>query len=129
MSEEVENNDLASRIKNNNGRIPNCGGYNANTTPRESILREAERIVEGDRQLEYGDKTECFTRIGNMWSAYLGVPVSPFDVAHMMIMLKLARNVHKYKRDSMVDVAGYALCADKMHDDILAKQSKFNGEY
>lgn len=97
--------------------------------PVENILEEAQHIVEGDRQLEYGDKTECFTRIANMWAGYLGVPVNQFDVAHMMIMLKLARNVHKYKRDSMVDVAGYAYCADIMHDEILAKQSQFNGEY
>lgn len=128
MSEAVENLDLAARMQKYNGRIPNCEGMNASTEPRENILREAERIVNGDRQLEYGDKKECFTRIANMWAAYLGTEVSAFDVAHMMIMLKLARNVHKYKRDSMVDVAGYAYCADKIHDEMLAEHSKFRGD-
>lgn len=120
---------VALDLKDKAEKLPLCTDYYPEQEETMNILEEAQHIVEGSRQIEYGDKKECFTRIANMWAGYLGVSVSPFDVVHMMIMLKLARNVNKYKRDSMVDVAGYAYCADILHDEILAEQSKFNGEY
>lgn len=96
----------------------------------ETILNEAQRIVDGPRQQEYGDKVKCFSRIAAMWGGYLGRQLTVFDVAHMMILLKIARNGNQYKRDSMVDVAGYAYCADLMHDQFLANSANpFNGEY
>jgi hypothetical protein len=46
-----------------------------------------------------------------MWAAYLGVPIAPHDVAAMMAMLKLSRiRWSPGKRDSWVDLAGYAAC-------------------
>lgn len=36
-----------------------------------SITDEAKAIVIGDRQQDYGDMSESFTRIAGMWSAYL----------------------------------------------------------
>jgi hypothetical protein len=129
MSEPVSLMGIALDLKSKQEQSPLCRDYYPEQEkPMRNILEEAEHIVNGDRQLEYGDKRECFTRIANMWAAYLGVEVSSFDVVHMMIMLKLARNVHKYKRDSMVDVAGYAYCADIMHDEILAERSKLRGD-
>lgn len=95
----------------------------------ENILMEAQRIVNGQRQQDYGALTPSFSRIAGMWSAYLGVDISKFDVAHMMIMLKLSRNHDKYNRDSMTDVAGYAYCAQLLDDHERMNGSKFNGEY
>lgn len=97
--------------------------------PVETILQQAQLIVDGQRRDDYGDMRASFKRIAGMWSSYLGTDVNVFDVAHMMIMLKLSRNHDKYNRDSMVDVCGYAYCADRIHDDELAEKSKFNGEY
>ena len=129
MSEPISLMGIALDLKAKQEQAPLCRDYYPEQEqPMRNILEEAQHIVEGDRQIEYGDKKECFTRIANMWAAYLGVEVSSFDVVHMMIMLKLARNVHKYKRDSMVDVAGYAYCADIMHDETLAERSKFRGD-
>lgn len=78
----------------------------------ETILEEAARIVAGDRQKEYGDIRECFIHISELWSAYLGKQISIFDVAHMMMLLKISRNRHDIKRDGLVDIAGYARCAE-----------------
>ena len=80
-----------------------------------NILEEAQQTVDGPRKKEYGDKHACFTKIGQLWGAYLGVEIKPSDVAHLMIILKVVRNMNNYKRDSMVDVAGYAYCADLIH--------------
>ena len=32
----------------------------------------------------------------------------------MMILMKIARNVHKPKRDNWVDIAGYSQCGGKI---------------
>jgi predicted ATP-dependent serine protease len=37
--------------------------------------------------------------------------LSALDVAHLMILLKIARAVYTPTRDSYVDIAGYARCA------------------
>lgn len=95
----------------------------------DNILQEAEKIVNGQRREDYGDMRTSFKRIAAMWSGYLGCEINMFDVAHMMIMLKLSRNHDRYNKDSMVDVCGYAYCADVIHDVELAEKSKFNGEY
>ena len=95
----------------------------------KTIFDEAQEIVEGQRRDDYGDARTCFNRIAKMWAGYLGVEVNAQDVAHLMIMLKIARNHDTFKRDSLVDVCGYAYCADLIHDQELAESSKFNGEY
>lgn len=81
------------------------------STMKRELLEEAANIVEGQRKEDYGETYKSFERISNLWSAYLSCPVSPSDVAAMMIMLKISRAkqtpTHK---DSWVDMAGYAAC-------------------
>ena len=87
---------------------------------KESICEEALRIQGGDRQQDYGDPTENFQDIAYMWNEYIYVAkgqeshLEPRDVAHMMILMKIARNCHKPKRDNWVDIAGYAQCGGKI---------------
>lgn len=86
-------------------------------TIREEVLTEADHLISGDRQSEYGDPTENLIRIAVYWNNYLiGIGLTdgilgPEDVAHMMILLKIARHAAGYKRDSEVDIAGYAAIA------------------
>lgn len=80
----------------------------------ETILQEAERIVGGDRRKDYGDVRESFLRIADMWSGYLGHQITVSDVAHMMILMKVSRNAKKFKRDNLVDICGYARCAEML---------------
>lgn len=82
-----------------------------------SILHEAEKIVMGDRQTQYGTPERSFTDIGIVWSVQLGdwvpgTPIPPHTVALMLAGMKLCREKNKPKRDNRVDLVGYALCAE-----------------
>ena len=82
----------------------------------ESITDEAKTIVAGDRASDYGDANESFARIAKLWSAYTGTTITPWDVAHMMMLLKVSRAKTSRKRDTLVDIVGYAECASKLED-------------
>ena len=79
---------------------------------RVEALREAAKIIAGDRDAQYGGPEENFTRIGKVWSMILGVKISNEDVAMMMVGLKVARYANKsgFQADTWIDIAGYAGC-------------------
>lgn len=79
------------------------------TLVEESPLAEADRIVSGPRQEDYGHPAEDFARTGRMWGAILGIPdVPPASVGLCMTAVKISREVNRPKRDNLVDIAGYA---------------------
>ena len=82
--------------------------------PTPSISEEAAAVVAGDRADDYGGVNESFARIAKLWSAYTGSTISPWDVAQMMILLKVSRAKTSTKRDTLVDIAGYAECAGQL---------------
>ena len=88
----------------------------------ESVCQEADRIVSGDRQEDYGHPAEDFSRTAAMWTAMFSnllqpnVQFGPRDVAMAMICLKLSRLANKYKRDSVVDICGYAKTMDMIEE-------------
>ncbi len=79
-----------------------------------SITQEAQKIVSGERQQDYGDMGESFKRIAGLWSAYLGMHIDSLDVGKMMILLKVSRAKHNNHRDSYIDIVGYVECIDKL---------------
>lgn len=80
----------------------------------ETILQEAERIINGDRQGSYGPPEQSLGDIANLWSPYLGKEISAQDVANLMILLKVSRSKRGFHRDSFVDIAGYAGLTEKL---------------
>lgn len=74
---------------------------------RESILIEAERIVGGDRQADYGDSNENLRRIAAISTA-IGQPIDERGVCLVMMAVKLGRHQHRPKRDNLTDLCGYA---------------------
>lgn len=82
---------------------------------RKEILEKAAEMVTGHREGEYGSPENNFSRIGAMWSAYLGVTVTPVDVAMLMAILKIARvKGRTMTKDSFIDLAGYAACGGEI---------------
>lgn len=82
------------------------------TTLRVEALREAARIISGERNKQYGGPEENFERIAKIWEIIFGIPVSNEDVAMAMVAVKVARYASKsgYQPDTWVDIAGYAAC-------------------
>ncbi len=78
------------------------------------ILEEAAKLVHGDRGQDYGDPSDDFAKTAKMWSAILGVEVTPDKIPLCMIAVKISRLCNSYKRDSVVDIAGYAECLSMM---------------
>lgn len=82
-----------------------------------SILDTAKRITGGQRQEDYGHPADDFERAAQMWTAILGEKLHPQekvtagDIPLCMIAVKLARQVHRHRRDNLVDIAGYARTA------------------
>lgn len=85
-------------------------------TPRADLLREAERLITGDRNETYGTPTQNFTNIADLWNIQFrhlladGKQFTPADVALALIQVKLARTIAQPKRDNWTDIAGYAAC-------------------
>jgi hypothetical protein len=77
------------------------------TTERTRVLEEADTLINGQRQEDYGTPRQNFGVIADMWAAYLGADIEPRDVANMMALLKIARLRMTNARDSAVDGAGY----------------------
>lgn len=73
-----------------------------------SVLEEAQELVYGVRQQDYGHPAVNWSRTATLFSAILGVTVTAEQAALCMIAVKLARQVHKPSRDNLVDIAGYA---------------------
>ena len=69
---------------------------------RSGVLSEADTLINGERQKHYGTPQENFAAIAQMWSAYLGISVSPADVCNLMACLKIARLRNGAHRDSSV---------------------------
>ena len=86
----------------------------------EAICEEAYRLQGGDREQDYGSPSKNFEDIAKAWNWYLEAKGSSIiearDIAHMNILMKVSRNVHKPKRDNWVDMAGYAQCGGKVDE-------------
>lgn len=92
------------------------------------ILNDADVIISEDRVKDYGDPKICFRTLSELWTSYTGHPITPNDVAMMMVLLKVVRNKHCVKLDNLVDICGYAALAGEltMANDTLCVPDKDN---
>ena len=83
----------------------------------ETIADKAEKIVFGDREQTYGDPGNNLRMIAGMWSAYLGIEITPEQVCDMMVQLKIARlKSNPDHEDSKVDIIGYTLLKERLKE-------------
>ena len=82
----------------------------------QKILQEAEKLVAGDRQEDYGDKLTNHQNIAALWSIFLRKKLTAHDVAMCMALVKVARLMHAHKTDSYIDLAAYAAIAAEIHE-------------
>lgn len=76
--------------------------------PELNCLEIANSLVSGDRNDDYGHPFHDFSRTAKMWSAILGVEVTPDKVPLCMIAVKISREVNRPKADNVIDICGYA---------------------
>lgn len=79
--------------------------------------QEAESLVHGPRGVDYGHPLDDFSRTALIWTAILETNITPEQVALCMVGLKLSREVHKPKRDNIVDAHGYLMTYRMVQDE------------
>lgn len=90
----------------------------------QTVLGEAANLIYGDRMEQYGNAKDNFTDIGKLWEPILGIDVSAEEVALCLLQLKVARAINDtrldrpIKRDTIVDLAGYAGCIEKIQNGV-----------
>ncbi len=89
--------------------------------PADHLIKSAADLVHGDRANTHGDKRKNHQNIAGLWNAYLAIrrdpaaPLNHIDVAHMMVLLKLARTqLGAHNADDHVDMVGYAAIAGEL---------------
>lgn len=77
----------------------------------KSLVEQGVDVVE-ERMQQYGPPLDNFRDIAIMWSVMLGIGISPVDVVHCMIALKMCREKYKHSDDNLIDIAGYTHIAE-----------------
>jgi len=88
----------------------------------KSILAEAEYLVNGPRQANYGDPTECMQRTVDIFYAITGIRLEAQHAPLFNLAQKLARERVVYKRDNPRDMAGYLL----IYNGIMERKAGIN---
>lgn len=78
-----------------------------------SLLIEADELIHGDRAAQYGGVHENFGRWSSLCKA-MNIHLEPKEIALVMVLGKLAREVNKHKRDNAMDAAGYLGLYDEL---------------
>jgi hypothetical protein len=86
------------------------------TDPRD-LAAYAASLVTGDRHDAYGHPLDDFSRAALIWQAILGCDVTAEQVALCMVGVKIAREVHAPKTDTVVDGIGYVLTLSMVREE------------
>src|SRR3990167_3132846 len=84
-------------------------------SPAAQILSKAAELIDGERNVQHGDRKACHTQIARLWSAFLGVQVTAVDAALMLALLKIARmQTGSGNGDNFVDGSAYIALAGEL---------------
>ena len=78
------------------------------------ILQTATDVT-SERGLSYGHPADNMRRTAMFLSAYLEVPIHDYQVAGIMVMVKLARSIESAQHlDTWIDMSAYAAIAGQL---------------
>jgi hypothetical protein len=102
---------------------------------KSELLAKAESLVTGPRADAYGSSAINHLRIADLWNVWIANrtvpgPISAYDAAMMMALVKFARCQHQPATDSHVDIAGYAAVAEDICQTLIdmEKEEKNGGQ-
>lgn len=78
------------------------------------FLNEAKATIQ-DRGLQYGHPSDNMQRTARLLSAYLEMPITDYQVAGIMVLVKLARSMETGTVDTYIDLAAYAGIMGQLH--------------
>lgn len=87
-----------------------------------TILQEAQALVYGARNADYGHPADDFEAVAKAFNAYIKKKykianyLEATDVPIFQMIVKIMREANKPKRDNLVDIAGYAATLEMVHD-------------
>lgn len=92
---------------------------------KQSVLQEADKLVNGRRDVEYGLPHLNWGDTAEMMTAYLhatkklprDVILDAHDCAMLMILVKVAREGNKRSRDNILDIPGYAAVVERIDNE------------
>ena len=87
------------------------------------ILLEAHHLITGPRQQEYDHPFDDYWKVKELFRTITGKDLTVHDAVIFMVCVKLARlstalNRGDWKRDTVVDAAGYLGCLAMVHEHI-----------
>lgn len=87
-----------------------------------TILQEAQALVYGARNADYGHPADDFAAVAKAFNAYIKMKynivnlLESTDVPIFQIIVRIMREANKPKRDNLVDIAGYAATLEMIYD-------------
>ena len=77
-------------------------------------LNEARATIQ-DRGLDYGHPSDNMSRTAALWSSFLEMPVTDYQVAVILSLVKIARSIEdSQKIDTWIDSASYLAIAGQL---------------
>jgi hypothetical protein len=75
---------------------------------KDSLLLQADKVVNGDRNEQYGDAKQAFNEYSDILKTTFNISLSPEEICKVMMAIKLGRLKYKFKEDSLLDLMGYS---------------------
>jgi hypothetical protein len=78
------------------------------------FLTQAKATIQ-DRGMDYGHPQDNMQRTAALWSSFLEMPITDYQVATCMALVKIARSMEGPKVDNYVDACAYLGIAGQLH--------------
>ena len=94
---------------------------NVRSLHRAGVLDEAQALVDGDRQEDYGDPVVCMGNWAEILKILYGWDIDAHKASVAMSLLKHVREAHRPKRDNRVDGPAYMHIADLAYERLFGE--------
>ena len=82
---------------------------------RASEYLDSAKATIQQRGMVYGHPSDNMQRTAALWSAYLEMPITDYQVAMCMALVKVARSMESAKNDTYIDAAAYIAISGQLH--------------